>query len=406
VKTTTLNLTSKVKNLFLHNFQVEINRPVDEINSVFKQKPNLPGAIISENGKLVGVISRKKYAEYMSRPYSLDLFLNRPIQNLHDFIKTDFLLLPGKTSITKAMQKLIERSLDLIEEPLVIEIAPQVYRLLDVNQLIVAHSEIQIYAKHLISKLYKEIKISNSKLKELATIDGLTGVSNRRKFDEFLEREWKRGIREQIPISLILSDVDCFKSYNDTYGHQAGDSCLRAIARAMIESVRRPGDLVARYGGEEFAIVLPNTDVEGAICIAEKIRKNIVTLKIDHSKSVVANWVTVSLGIVTLIPNQARDRSPKKLIEAADRALYAAKRTGRNRYLIYSSELERCEPKTKKTLDSVSTSTKQVRESWYQLPLEKANSQSGNFPEKVNSTHIIDAIRLSTVRANLASSEN
>ena len=404
MKHNNLNLTSKVKNLFLYDSQIEINRSVNEINTIFQENNNIPGIIITKNKQIIGIISRKKYTEYMARPYSLELFLNRSIENLYQFIKTDFLIIPGKTSITKAVQKLLEGSLDLTEEPIIIETSPQVYKLLDINQLMVAHSEIQIYANHLICKLYKELKISNKKLKEIATLDGLTGVSNRRKFDEYLQQEWKRAIREKLSISLILSDVDCFKSYNDTYGHQAGDICLRSIAKAMVESVRRPADLVARYGGEEFALILPNTETEGAICIAEQIRNNIADLKIPHSKSIVKDYVTVSLGIFSLIPHRDRNMSPKKFIVAADRALYQAKKTGRNRYVIYSPKLDDTQSDSKilSNLRDDRIRERQQKDS-SQSSLEKQHIKPSKSPQKLNNSHIIDLIRLATVRANINS---
>lgn len=173
-----------------------------------------------------------------------------------------------------------------------------------------------------------ELREANQELQRLATLDGLTQLANRRKMDEFLELEWRRARREQIPISLILSDIDYFKLYNDTYGHQAGDDCLRAVARSMQACARRPMDLVARYGGEEFAVVLPNTDAEGAVFIAEKIRSAVHELGIPHCKSSSAECVTVSCGVSSVIPYG--DDSPEVLISLVDEGLYRAKRQGRN----------------------------------------------------------------------------
>lgn len=170
---------------------------------------------------------------------------------------------------------------------------------------------------------------ANHKLKYLATVDGLTGVANRRAFDEYLSREWLRLFREQLPLSLILGDVDFFKGYNDTYGHQAGDECLRKIANTIRILVKRPADLVARYGGEEFAVILPNTDIQGAIYLAETIRKGVEQLQIEHEESEVKEYVTLSLGVASVIPNPLVDL--EALIAQADLALYCAKEQGRNR---------------------------------------------------------------------------
>jgi diguanylate cyclase (GGDEF)-like protein len=172
---------------------------------------------------------------------------------------------------------------------------------------------------------------ANHELEKLAYLDGLTQVSNRRQFDKILEQEWNRLAREQAPLSLILCDADFFKSYNDRYGHQAGDDCLRQIARAIGTAAKRPGDLVARYGGEEFVAVLPLTTAEGATKVAEEIRTAIHQLQLVHESSTVNQVVTVSLGIATVVPEA--NQSPADLIAAADRALYEAKAAGRDRMI-------------------------------------------------------------------------
>jgi two-component system, cell cycle response regulator len=177
------------------------------------------------------------------------------------------------------------------------------------------------------------LRQANEELQRLVNLDGLTQIANRRYFDEVLQQEWKRLKREQSPLSLILCDIDFFKSYNDYYGHQAGDDCLKQVAQAIDSSVSRPADLVARYGGEEFGIILPNTTDEGALYIATQIQVTIENLKILHRCSKVSSIVTLSMGIATLIPTP--ESSPENLIALADRALYAAKAEGRNRYSLY-----------------------------------------------------------------------
>lgn len=159
-------------------------------------------------------------------------------------------------------------------------------------------------------------------------IDGLTQVPNRRRFDECLRTEWERGMRDGDPISLIIFDVDFFKPYNDTYGHQAGDDCLNAIAGTIESYCRRVPDLAARYGGEEFAVILPNTDIEGALNLAETIRARVRALEIRHERSSVDDYVTVSAGVACMVP--AGETSVEALIKLADDALYDAKSKGRN----------------------------------------------------------------------------
>ncbi|MGC9525679.1 MAG: diguanylate cyclase domain-containing protein [Limnospira sp.] len=176
-------------------------------------------------------------------------------------------------------------------------------------------------------------KLMELELQRLATLDGLTGVANRRSFDTAIAREWNRCFQEKKPLSLILCDVDYFKLYNDRYGHQMGDDCLIKVARVLQKAVKRPTDLVARYGGEEFAIILPNTDAEGAITVAEWIHQKMPQLSIPHKTSTVGNSVTLSLGIACQVPDS--EKRPTDLIADADVALYEAKKGGRDRYVIH-----------------------------------------------------------------------
>lgn len=165
-------------------------------------------------------------------------------------------------------------------------------------------------------------------LERLSTIDGLTNIPNRRQFDKFIDKEWRRAQRTEKPIALILMDIDYFKKFNDHYGHASGDECLRKVAQALAHSLGRASDFVSRYGGEEFAAVLSDTKAESAAIIAEKMRGNVECLNIPHAASEVSDHVTLSLGVALLIPTQ--EIFPANLIEMADNALYQAKSNGRN----------------------------------------------------------------------------
>ncbi|MGP1385801.1 MAG: EAL domain-containing protein [Thainema sp.] len=178
------------------------------------------------------------------------------------------------------------------------------------------------------SELYQRLHQANQELQRLAASDGLTQVANRRCFDDTLNAEWQRLAKEQLPISLILGDVDCFKLYNDNHGHLAGDDVLRHVAAAIAQAVQRPIDLVARYGGEEFAVILPETDTEGAISVAAEMQRQISSLKLPHPHSQVSEFVTLSLGIATTVPDA--ESSPEILVAAADQGLYQAKAQGKN----------------------------------------------------------------------------
>jgi diguanylate cyclase (GGDEF)-like protein/PAS domain S-box-containing protein len=181
------------------------------------------------------------------------------------------------------------------------------------------------------SQLYEQLKEANQELHRLATVDGLTQVANRRRFDEYLIQEWRRLTRQQAPLSLIMCDVDFFKRYNDTCGHLAGDDCLKQVATAIRSAIKRPADLVARYGGEEFAVILPYTDADGALCVAQELREQVSSLQIPHSSSSVNSCVTMSVGVATAMPMW--HSAPEQLIAAADGALYCAKNRGRDRVI-------------------------------------------------------------------------
>jgi diguanylate cyclase (GGDEF)-like protein len=179
------------------------------------------------------------------------------------------------------------------------------------------------------SELYTQLEKANQQLKQLAILDGLTSIANRRYFDLVLNNEWQRLAREQKSLSLILSDIDYFKNYNDTFGHQEGDRCLQQVAKILKQAVRRPADLVARYGGEEFAVILPNTNSQGALFVANIIRQALKRSKLPHPQSQVSAYVTLSIGTATIIPQS--DRNESVLIKMADNALYLAKQQGRDR---------------------------------------------------------------------------
>ncbi len=177
-------------------------------------------------------------------------------------------------------------------------------------------------------RLLEEVRQANETLRRVSAIDGLTGLANRRSFDEFLDKEWRRAVRDQRPISAIMLDIDHFKAYNDTYGHQAGDDCLKKTAAVINTALRRPSDFAARYGGEEFVVILPDTDGQGAAEVAEHMRREVAAMRVPHTHSA-SGVVTVSAGATSLIPRDGMASSD--LIGLVDRALYAAKQGGRNR---------------------------------------------------------------------------
>ncbi len=179
----------------------------------------------------------------------------------------------------------------------------------------------------------RQLADANIELQKLAALDGLTGIANRRRFDEVLNTEWQRGQRDKVPLSLLMCDIDSFKRYNDNYGHLAGDLCLKKVAAVLTEHLKRPADLAARYGGEEFALILPDTELAGALSVAQACRRQLETLRLDNPQAEPFGVVTMSIGVARMVPSAATGLA--QLIERADQALYAAKRSGRNR--VYSA---------------------------------------------------------------------
>ncbi|MBI3580525.1 MAG: diguanylate cyclase [Nitrospinae bacterium] len=180
-------------------------------------------------------------------------------------------------------------------------------------------------------KNHLKMKEQSDILRNFSLTDGLTGIANRRQFEIYLDAEWRRCARTSAPFSVIMIDIDYFKPYNDTYGHLQGDECLKEVARVLAGAIQRPGDVIARYGGEEFIGLLPGIEINGAVHLAEKMRKNVSQLGMPHAASLAADHVTISAGAA--METSCRDKSPRDLVKAADDQLYRAKEAGRNRVM-------------------------------------------------------------------------
>jgi len=197
-------------------------------------------------------------------------------------------------------------------------------------------------------RTHLEFKKHRDMLENLSNLDGLTGIPNRRMFEAHLDRAWRLGAREESLVTVIMADIDHFKAYNDSQGHLAGDECLRKVARTINDQTRRPMDLVARYGGEEFVGVLYGSSPEGALAVAEGMRAAIERMALAHARSPVADHVTVSVGVASLVPS--KDGSPTALVGAADQALYSGKESGRNAVHVFDFEAGR--PRSGQSTDS------------------------------------------------------
>jgi len=205
----------------------------------------------------------------------------------------------------------------------------------------VIKNSIQLKLKN--EELLESLQQTNIRLQQQNIIDDLTKIPNRRHFDEILEKEWLRAKRIRTSLALLMIDIDFFKQYNDTFGHLKGDECLKQIATVLSNNLNRPGDFVARYGGEEFCILIPETDLDGALTFAEKVHTTIIELKIDNPGSEVSKYLTISIGIAAIVPKH--DDSYMDLIYTSDKALYKAKADGRN--IIRTKETLEKNPKPK-----------------------------------------------------------
>jgi diguanylate cyclase (GGDEF)-like protein/PAS domain S-box-containing protein len=282
----------------------------DGVEGLEKAKTLRPNLIVSD--------------QVMPRQNGLDLL--KEIRSTPELSSTPVIFLTARSGMEARIESLDAGADDYISKPF-----DERELLARVRNLLRSHSAEQQLAllNRQLQQQKQQLESVNRALQYLATYDSLTEVRNRHSFNQYLDTEWRRLAREEAPLSLIMCDIDYFKLYNDTYGHQAGDECLRQVAAVIQHSVKRAADLVARYGGEEFVVVLPNTDIEGATCVAEMIAQQVRALQIVHAKSAVSEYVTLSLGVACCIP--APKSEPGALIALADESLYQAKASGRDR---------------------------------------------------------------------------
>ncbi len=253
----------------------------------------------------------------------------KAIKEKNEYKHLPILMITGEDSEESLEKAFNAGAVDYITKPLrKIELLARISSFLMLRQETIRRKD----REQELMTLTAELRKANNTLSQMAESDGLTGAPNRRFFDKMLQREWRRAARNTKPLTLLMIDIDHFKLYNDNYGHLEGDKCLKQISQAMNEVLFRPGDFLARYGGEEFAVVLPETDIDGAVHIAEELADSIASLALPHAYSPVSTYVTISIGIAAVIP--AKNKEPENLINLADQALYQAKNQGRNKWCI------------------------------------------------------------------------
>jgi len=301
-------LLAYLQTLLTPYYRVAVAR--DGVEGLEKAKSLQPNLIVSD--------------QIMPRQNGLDLL--KEIRNTPELKSTPVIFLTARSGMDARIESLDAGADDYISKPF-----DERELLARVRNLLRSHSAEQQLAElnRQLQQQKQQLETVNRALQYLANYDSLTEVRNRHSFNEYLDTEWRRLAREEAPLSLIMCDIDYFKLFNDTYGHQAGDECLRQVATVIQHSVKRAADLVARYGGEEFVVVLPNTDIEGATSVAEMIAQQVRGLHIAHDKSAVSEYVTLSLGVACCIPGAKSQ--PGELIAMADESLYRAKEAGRDR---------------------------------------------------------------------------
>ncbi|MDJ0714412.1 MAG: diguanylate cyclase [Prochloraceae cyanobacterium] len=323
-----MNLDLTIAELDLYYSEIETSETVQEISNKFKKNPNSPGILLLENKRLIGAISQKKFWQYMSRPYSIEIAAKRSIKYLLEFINIDSLILSGDTSVVRAVRATLQGLDKSLEEPIIVKISPEEYRLLDVHQLLVAQAQIHELANELLIQTNRELHEANHKLERLSQLDDITKLTHRRVFEEYFERQWQDSLEQKTPLALIIFEIDFFTEYDRAFGSIASDNCLRQVANAIENVLKQPKYLATRYKDHEFAIIMPKTSVMYAAFLAEEIREHITSLKIDNPESPIREYVTLSMGVVSLIPTSAN--SSETLITAASRATYEAKQAGGN----------------------------------------------------------------------------
>ncbi len=334
-----VNLNSTVDELDCYFFYIEVSESVKQVTNAFNNNPKLPGVILLENDKLVGLLSRSSYFQYMSRPYSLEIAAKRPIKSLLNLMNVQNFIIHKDTLIIEAAKQSLRRSPALMNEPIMVLAAPERYGIIDAHELLVYHAQIHEYTCELLTQMYGKLDVANRKLEKanrklehLSRVDDLTQVANRRVFKKYLQREWERGKQQKMPLAVIIGGIDYFSEYNNQYGALAGDYCLQNIAETISKCTEEKENLVARYDGSSFAIAMPNTDAIEAAHLAEKIRKKVKELNIEYSQSKISDRITLSIGVASMLPRE--NNLPKNLIQGASTALDRAKQQGKNRKII------------------------------------------------------------------------
>jgi len=303
--------------LWNHFMAMHSGRRAEEVvgRKLFECFAELPAKWLEKKIRNVFLLKNYAFTSWEQRPYLFRFNHNRPITGGVDAMQQNCTFLPV-------------RNADDVVEQVCITLFDTTDTAIYQLRLTRAIDELD-KEKEAQQRLIVQLEEAQVTLERLATRDGLTGLANRRFFDETLNTEWRRAMRESTPLSLLMLDVDFFKRYNDAYGHQKGDACLQFVACAMMGEMLRASDLAARYGGEEFVVILPTTTLQGATVVGERVRAAVARLGMPHSASDVAEYVSASIGVATVVPTPRS--TPAQLIAAADAALYRAKREGRNR---------------------------------------------------------------------------
>lgn len=344
-----LDHKSKVENLNLYDYKINISSSISTLTEQFKANPNIPGVILFEDDTFLGAISQKSFWQYMSRPYSLELCAKRNVEHLLNFFEINHLVLSKNHLIIEAAEISLQRSPDLLEQPIVVKMTPLEYKLLDTHQLLVSYAAIHQLTNRMLARANKKLEETNLKLKQTLRSDEITGLGNELLFKEYFAREWQRSVKEQNWLSLIRFDLDIFQETRNSYTQLNINGCLRKIGETIEPLLNRVKDLIVHYGEGRFAIVLPSSNTIDATLIGEKTSDAIQKFIITNSRTQISKNLSLNLGIASIKPRD-QDESEQLLI-AAEESLEKAKIMGKNCKII--TDISYSELKTQSKLPTL-----------------------------------------------------
>ncbi len=323
-----LNQKSTVENLDLYNYKIDTSSSINSLNKCFKAQPTLPGVLLFQEEKFLGVITQKSFWQYMSRPYSVELSTKRKINNVLDFFEINHPIITKNVSVIEAAESSLKREPHLIDRPFVVKIAPGEYRLLDIHQLLLGYSQIYRLTTQLLEESNQKLAETNQKLQKTLRMDRLTELGNEMSFAECFDREWQEAVKQESWLSLIRFDLDLFQQDRNSYSQLAINGCLRKIGSTILPLLNEQKDTAIHYGEGRFSIIMPNTNTIDATRVSDRVAEEIQKLQIINDRTQKTKNLSLNLGIASIKPRQ-KDNA-EQLLMAAEECIEKAKIIGKN----------------------------------------------------------------------------